>query len=291
MACYHPSRVNVSRKSAVRYGARISDLVTVPCGHCLGCRTDQARSWAIRLQHESEWPPRPSWFTTLTYDPEHVPENGSLDLSDLKRFLRRIRRRTSAAVSFYACGEYGDVTFRPHFHAVLYGPHLLDRDHHTTRSGAPVFTSDTLNDAWSKGFVEATGLTYAAARYVAGYVRKKVRQRDDPDHYTRVDPETGELVELQPEVARMSLRPAIGKRWIEKYWEDVYPRDFVVVDGHPVKPPRYYDRWLDQHRPDIMYDVRRQRLEDAIEIGDEKLIMKEKIHRSRVDLFESRAAV
>lgn len=134
-------------------------------------------------------------------------------------------------------------------------------------------------------------MTYPAAAYVAGYVRKKVRQRDDPDHYVRVDPESGELVELEREFARMSRRPAIGRQWIERYWRDVYPRDFVVMNGHEFKPPRYYDKWMEEHQPAIMEEVRYQRWKDAEEIGDEKLIMKEKIHRARTGLFASRDAI
>lgn len=141
------------------------------------------------------------------------------------------------------------------------------------------------------GLAEFTGLTYGAARYVAGYVRKKVRQRDHPDHYTRVDPETGELVELEREYGRMSRRPAIGRRWIERYWRDVYPRDFVVMEGRELKPPRYYDKWMEKHRPDVMMAVKEQRLIDAVEIGDEKLIMKEKVHRAKVALFQGRGRI
>lgn len=251
--------------------------------------------------HESEQPLRPSWFVTLTYSPDAIPATGTLDPDDPTRFLKRLRRRIEPRrLSYYLCGEYGDTTERPHYHAVLYGPQFLDRDHISDRHGAPVYQSDFLTSTWGHGLTELTGLTYGAARYVAGYVRKKVRQRDDPDHYLRVEPETGELHSLKPEFGRMSRRPAIGNRWIKRYWRDTYPRDFVVIDGTPLKPPRYYDRWMDQihdecwdctEHQSIMYDVRRQRHIDAVEITDEKLIMKEKVHRAKVHLFQGRAAI
>jgi hypothetical protein len=63
------------------------------------------------------------------------------------------------------------------------------------------------------GITELTPLTAEAALYVAGYVRKKVRQKDAPEWYTRVDKRTGELTELVPEFGRMSRNPAIGRRW------------------------------------------------------------------------------
>lgn len=135
-------------------------------------------------------------------------------------------------------------------------------------------------------------MNWKAASYVAGYVRKKaVLDGPDPYRYTRVNPLTGEIVEIHEEFARMSRRPALGRQWLERYWEDVYPRDFVVMDGSPMKPPRYYDRWMEENRPQIMEEVRYQRWQDAETISDPKLIMKEKVHRSRVDLFNNRGKV
>lgn len=304
MACYHPSVVSIARKSAANARLRVADRVKVPCGHCLGCRADQARSWAVRLVHEGEEPARPSWFVTLTYAPEKLPLNGTLNPRDPTLFFKRLRRAVEPErVSYYLCGEYGETTERPHYHAVLYGPEFLDRTVLTVRSGAPVFQSPSLEAAWGLGLCELTGLTFGAARYVAGYVRKKVRQRDSPDHYLRVDPSTGELVDLQKEYGRMSRRPALGRRWIERYWQDVYPRDFVVMEGKELKPPRYYDKWMDEDHvrepcpggcrvhQSIMAEVREQRIKDAVEIGDDKLIMKEKVHRAKVALFQGRKAI
>lgn len=234
----------------------------------------------------------PAWFATLTYSPEKVPENGSLFPRDFTLFVKRLRKEFyPERISYYVAGEYGDQTARPHYHAVLYGPDFLDRDVLTHRHGAPVYKSQHLEAVWGLGLCELTGLNYAAARYVASYVRKKVRKRDDVDHYTRVDPETGELVELEREFGRMSRRPAIGERWIERYWRDVYPRDYVVMDGCELKPPRFYDKWMDKKHPGVMCDVREQRYKDLVEIGDEKLIMKEKVHRAKVALFQGRSGV
>jgi len=290
MACYHPVKVGVLRKPGVT-GLRTLDGVTVGCGHCLGCRSDQARSWAIRLVHEGDVNP-PAWFCTFTYAPGEVPDHGSLDPKGPTLFLKRLRRaHPEDRISYYLCGEYGERTERPHYHAVLYGAGFLDRDLLTRRSGAPVYTSDSLELAWSGGLCELTGLTYGAARYVAGYVRKKVRQRDRPDHYTRVDPATGELVELEREYGRMSRRPAIGRRWIERYWRDVYPRDYVAMGGLELRPPRYYDKWMDANHPEVMLEVREKRMEELRELSAYDLQAMEKAHRARVGLFQRREAV
>lgn len=293
MTCYHPSKVTIGRKSLARVGSHVVDRVVVPCGHCLGCRTDQARGWAVRLVHEG-MVASPAWFVTFTYKEENLPVNGSLFPRDFTLFVKKFRAAQSKLerrLSYYVSGEYGDLTARPHYHAVLYGPELMDKEIMLERHGAPVYYSQSLEETWVHGRVEITGLTYAGARYCASYVRKKVRQKDDPNAYVRVDPATGELVDIKREFGRMSRNPAIGKRWIEKYWRDAYPRDFVVMDGRPLKPPRYYDKWMAEFQPTIFMDVKEQRLKDIVEIGDAELIMKERCHRARVNLFQGRAAV
>lgn len=293
MSCYHPSKVTISRKSLAGLRFRVADRVVVPCGHCLGCRTDQARGWAVRLVHEG-MVNSPSWMATFTYKEEELPVNGSLFPRDFTLFVKKFRAAQSKLerpLSYYVSGEYGDDTHRPHYHAILFGPQFLDREFMLMRHGAPVYYSQSLEETWSHGRVEVTGLTYAGARYVASYVRKKVRQRDDPEHYARVDPATGELVELEREFGRMSRRPAIGHDWLKRYWSDVYPRDFVVMDGKPLKPPRYYDKKMEEWQPAIMMAVKEQRLKDIIDFSEDDLIMKEKCHRARVNLFQGRAGV
>jgi len=290
VACYHPSRVTIGRKSGVLCGRKVLDRVRVPCGHCLGCRTDQARGWAVRMVHEGDVA-GPAWMVTLTYSPEKVPEYGSLLPRDATLFIKRARASWGSRLSYYLCGEYGELSERPHYHMVLYGLPFMDREWIADRHGAPVYRSDQLEGWWQNGICEFTGLTYGAARYVAAYVRKKVRQRDSPEHYERVDPDTGELVGIGREFGRMSRRPALGRRWIERYWRDVYPRDFVVMDGHELKPPRYYDKWMETNHPGVMMAVKEKRLLEAVERGDRELAASEKVHRAKVALFQGRSSV
>ena len=240
--------------------------------------------------HESQLRP-PAWFVTLTYSPENVPENGSLNPADPKRFVERLRRRTRRRLGYYLCGEYGSKTKRPHYHAVLYGADLLDRARRTTRHGAPVWVSPTLETAWGLGHHELTPVNAAAAYYVAGYVTKKQRPQDAPHQWTRVNPLTGELVELEPEFMRSSRRPAIGRRWIERYWRDVYPRDAVIVDGRETRPPRYYDKWLEANHPELMAQVRDKRWAELEELTKDQLRAMDAHHRARNELFNRRDKV
>lgn len=243
----------------------------------------------MRIMHESVLHPA-SWFATLTY--EKTPEYGSLDPHDFRKFIRRLRKKVGyGRMRYYACGEYGERSDRPHYHAVLFGPLFVDRQQTERRNGTAIYDSQLLRQAWGHGRTEISSLSYAAAAYVAGYVRKKVRVRDSPEHYSRVDPRTGEIVQLHQEFARMSTRPAIGRSWIEKYWRDVYPRDFVVVDGVERKPPRYYDKWMDTNQPAVMADVREQRYKDMQEVSTYTLDAREKTHTAKLRLFSGRHAI
>jgi len=289
MACYGPISVGVPRDSIRPGGPKIWSEVTVPCGFCLGCRAKQARDWAFRILHETRVHDS-AWFVTLTYSNENIPAYGSLYPEHL-RILFKTLRRDGHKISYFACGEYGETTQRPHYHAVLYGLDLLDKHLLRDSPRTPVWRSPFLESYWTHGLSEFSSVTPGSASYVAGYVRKKVRKKTFPEHYTRVDPDTGELVDLEPEFSRMSLKPAIGKRWIEKYWEDVYPRDFVVMNGKEYKPPRYYDKWMEKNHPEIMFEVKMKRDSEAEYIPPEKLQAKEKIHRARSNLYEKRNTV
>lgn len=288
MPCYHPSRVGVLRKGDP--GRRVRDVIQVPCGSCLGCRSEQARQWAVRILHESRCHDQ-SWFVTLTYDDESLPEHGSLRPDDFKGFVRALRRRSERPISYYGCGEYGSHTARPHYHAVLFGADFSDKSLWAHRDTGTSWRSPTLESCWKLGHSEFSPVTFASASYVAGYVRKKVAARANPEYYLRVNEETGEIVEVVPEFSRMSLRPAIGKRWIEKHWQDVYPKDYVVVEGFESKPPRYYDKWLEKHHPYVFADVSEKRWNPEKDESKRNLEAKEAHHRARVQLFNQRVQI
>ncbi len=283
MPCYRPIRVNIRRKSLYA-SSGVTDEQIVPCGNCVGCKAERGRQWAVRMMHEARLHAS-SVFVTLTYDEERITDNASLCPKHFQGFIKRLRKTQQTTLSFFGCGEYGSRTQRPHYHALLFGVDFLDRDSGVDPSRPLVWWSKTLDDVWNFGRTEGGTVTMASASYVAGYIRKKAKAKD----FARANPFTGEL--LTPEFARMSLRPAIGKRWIEKYWADVYPRDFVVVDGIEAKPPRYYDKWMDQNHPHLMERVRQTRFDQQQQLSKYTLISAEKTHQARVNLFQERDTI
>jgi len=125
-------------------------------------------------------------FATLTYNADHMPENGTLVPRDFELFMKRLRKvLPPGSLRFFGVGEYGDKSQRPHYHAALFGigPHL----------------SGIVEKAWGKGHVMLGDLTPASARYIAGYVTKKMTSPTDP-----------RLNGRHPEFTRMSRMPGIG---------------------------------------------------------------------------------
>lgn len=97
----------------------------VPCGQCIGCRLAHSRDWATRCMHEAHMHESSS-FITLTYSPEHLPENGSLVRKHFTDFLKRLRKALgSVKIRYFGCGEYGSKLERPHYHAIIVGLLLL----------------------------------------------------------------------------------------------------------------------------------------------------------------------
>ena len=281
MSCYTPIHVAIDKKSIVT-DRKIRYTQQVGCGHCLGCRYEQSRHWAVRILHEEQMHKRAS-FVTLTYSDFNVPRNGTLVPAHLSTFIKNLRHEVDDRISFFGAGEYGDINRRPHYHLAIFGPPFEKRFQRQD-----LYYSPTIEDVWGKGRTDIGPITPASAAYVAGYVMKKQLARDNHNHLVRVNPLTGELFEVAPEFSRMSLNPALGRTWIQRYWRDVYPRDAIVVQGKEYKPPRYYDKWMDDNLPLIMDYVRDVRFENMEDLDPYTLDAMHEAHRARHDLFTRR---
>lgn len=219
--------------------------MTVPCGQCIGCRFNRAENWASRMMHEASLHAHNS-FITLTYNDNHLPPDGNLAPDDVTLFFKRLRKSLKGKkILYYYCGEYGENFSRPHYHICLFGYDFSsDRLPHRLAGETTVYRSPSLEKLWPFGFSEIGNLEYDSARYVAGYVQKKITGKKAKDHYTKLIPETGEVQDVLPEFARMSRRPAIGLNWINQYHSDIYNYDVCYVGDKKLRPPAYYDKWL-----------------------------------------------
>lgn len=157
----------------------------VGCGKCLGCLINRRRKWTLRNILELRCH-REAIFVTLTYTDETIHPLGHLVPRDLTLFLKRFRKAIEPIkVRFYACGEYGGKSLRPHYHLILYGV------------GAEF--SNTILRTWNKGMIDVKSATKENIEYVAGYCTKKLLNSD-----TRIS--RG----MPKEFVRSSRRPGIG---------------------------------------------------------------------------------
>lgn len=305
MACRHPLAAwQLSNGEVVfreRAGADSVRSLFLPCGQCVACRLERSRQWAVRCVHEAKMHER-NCFITLTYDDRHLPADKSLKYSDYSAFMRRLRKyvkrrcrskvSTLSTVRFYMCGEYGETTARPHYHALLFGFDFEDKLYFKRcPSGEKLYTSTALGRLWPLGSHMIGSVTFESAAYVARYCVDKVTGGEAKAHYEVVDPSTGEVRSRVPEFNRCSLRPAVGRTFIDKFMADVYPSGKVVINGRLAKAPRYYDKvFLRSATPDQVERLEFARWKDAQlvgegELSDERLAVKEEVALARLALF------
>lgn len=238
-----------------------------------------------------------SCFVTLTYDDDHLPPRGDLHYPDFQGFMKRLNRHRAYQgdknVRFFCGAEYGSEKGRPHFHALLFGFFPDDRVHYPTNQPYPMWTSPTIERLWGKGRHNFGLVTPESAAYVAGYATKKITGAAAAEHYTRCDPLTGELYQVQPEFGRMSLKPAIGMTWLEKFGaSDVYAHDSVIINGRARKVPRAYDKKWNTVDPDRMEELEFLRSVEAKRFlehnTDARLAVRELCAKARLDRKENK---
>lgn len=215
--------------------------IAYPCGKCQLCLQRKMREWSIRGGHELITHERKAVYVTLTYAPQYLPKvespkfrklhpedaGGNLRPDDLKNYFKKLRKKLDKLnykIKYIACGEYGGETWRPHYHAIIYGISYSKE------------IEVLLKETWGMGHVQVDKekLSMKAIQYVLQYVRKKIEDKADN--------------EMLDEIGR--VRPfqrqsqGIGRLWSEKN------RAKWVADGHirlenvQAAVPRYYIKRL-----------------------------------------------
>lgn len=287
MPCYTPIDAYVApgktengKKNIVfKRPETIMEEIKLPCGQCIGCRLLRSVSWAARCMHEIQLHEE-NCFITLTYDDEHLPDDYSLRKEDFQKFLKRLRKEIyPRKIRYFMCGEYGDDSWRPHYHAIIFNYSFPDKQRVQIREVEnPYYISDQLSSLWPYGYHMVAEANFDTAAYVARYCTKKITGEKAESHYNRVITDwnefTGEIthfqeVDLVPEYATQSKRPAIGKDWYQRYKGDCFPSDFLIVDGRKVPVPRYYDKLLEREDEYLLALQKQKRKFKAIERAED----------------------
>lgn len=274
-----------------------SEELQIPCGQCYGCRLEKSRIWAIRCMHEARMH-EDNWFLTLTYSQEELckirPYN-SLVKSHLQKFWKRLRK-AGYKFRYFACGEYGDKSDRPHYHAIVFGLTIPDPKYHCLSNDNKLYTSETLTKIWNKGHVILGNVSFDSCAYVARYcIKKRIGKKHEiARFYERLDPETGELWQVEPEFQTTSRgKPGgIGIEFYRKYKEDMFKAGvdgkIIIRGGKTSGTPVFYEHKFEEEseenfeRLEFIKAERRKYFEEhADELTRHRLDMKEKIAKKR----------
>lgn len=279
MSCFHPlkawpvgvssetgkTQYKVTAYNCIDVDSKIGEPVEIPCGKCVGCRMRYSRTWADRCLLESKYHAF-NYFVTLTYDDEHVPTSSYFDdfdnvvpvltlvKKDLQLYFKRLRKK-GFVFRYYACGEYGDSTFRPHYHVLFFADTAIpDLKAFTFKRGDWFYTSEFLESEWSLGHVLVGDLTWASAAYTARYVMKKLGGYAAEDYRS---------FGLEPEFCVMSRKPGIGYQYFEDHKDEIYKNGVIHIStydgGKKMLPSAYFDRLMELDNPELMRDIKQQR--------------------------------
>lgn len=282
MTCFHPLTAwygdfnCATGKRSVTFDHRkavLPDSISLPCGQCVGCRLAKSRSWAMRCINEASLHEQ-SCFVTLTYDDSNLPSDGSLVLSDLQKFFKRLRKCVGEGVRYYACGEYGDLSNRPHYHAIIFGWRPDDGILLKGKAPNQIYYSGQLASLWPFGISSFGGVTFDSCAYTARYVMKKLTGKREVEYQGKT-----------PEFCVMSRRPGIGREWFKRYGKEVMLNDNIPVFGKKLtlRPPRYYDSLFEQNGGDLdsLKVKRKSALLQSIERDPDNFTPRRLLHREK----------
>lgn len=222
-------------------------------------------------------------FATLTYNNETLPNDLSLDKSHIQKFYKRLRYEYGE-LRHYTCGEYGEKTRRPHYHACIFGIDFHDKQPWKKLATYQLYRSETLNRLWGYGECVIGDLTYDTANYTAKYVTKKVLRGGGI--YMRMDEETGELWPVVQPYAQMSLRPAIANQWVKTYSTDLL-KDHVVVRCRKTNLPKYYDKLMETLHEEEHRKNKEKRRENAPTLTTKQLTARAKNAHAQMKMRET----
>lgn len=234
-----------------RYISKFNDIqrVYVPCGKCFTCLSKRGKSWTLRLTTEyMKW--NNNCVLTLTYDNEHLPDNGLLHYRDVQLFLKKLRKRLGSNHKIrYACvAEYGhseNSTIRPHYHIIIFNWFPEDvnilKPYKITKKKSKLYKSQICNELWSKGFVDVGLVDHRTSRYVCGYCVKKAYEVNNPVYQSKI--------KLQRE--RLVTSIGTGLEYFMKNYKSIFSKKFCILGNFKYPIPRYFKNKLKQLFPEL----------------------------------------
>lgn len=235
------------------------NYITVPCRKCMGCRIQKRNYYSMLARFESftyYQKNLDSSFVTLTYDDDNLPVNGSLSIDESKKFVKRLREHLFRSdfptrfiqsfgrqievpdFKYYICGEYGEETFRPHYHIILFGVNTF-------------IASDFVRRAWSKGNITVSALNGARIRYCMKYIDKQFDSDIVPDSSFQVPFST--------------WSKGLGQDFIMDNFESVLKNNGINNGGVITPLNQYYRRLYGIESNVNIMDLQKEQIELALQ--------------------------
>lgn len=200
----------------------------VPCGKCNFCLERRRNDWSFRLLQEQKRSIS-AHFVTLTYADEYLPVtvrgDPTLEKRHLQLFFKRIRDlmvRKSTIIekyekkgskwpkmTYYAVGEYGTKTLRPHYHMIVFN--------------IPNDVLVKLELLWDNGFVDVKPCNQATIHYTTKYMINKEQETKGIKPFSLCS-------------------KGIGENYLQKNisYHKNGQKYYVVNDGVKMPIPKYY---------------------------------------------------
>lgn len=242
--------------------------IPVPCGKCPACLKRRTSNWSFRLMQEFKVSDS-AFFITLTYEREKCPVTPKrfMDLRkrDVQLFFKRLRkshdgrglkvcnRKTGyspgnlpfKSVKYFAVGEYGSRSFRPHYHAIVFNSSV-----------------ELIEKAWGLGYVHFGEVNEASVGYTLKYMQKPSKI---PLHAN--DDRQKEFQLMSKGLGSNYVTQAVKKWHKAALTERMYCN---LPDGKKIAMPRYYkDRIYTLEERSRVSGFNKGRFE---KMGDERIL-------------------
>ncbi|MEM3318500.1 MAG: hypothetical protein QXT80_03020 [Thermoplasmatales archaeon] len=162
-----------------------------------------------------------AYFVTLTYANEPLTSfnEPTLVKKDVQNLLKRMRKQLKEKIKYYVVGEYGEKTYRPHYHMLLFNLSMSELEAHAF-----------ILRHWKQGIVHLGAVTPKSIKYTLKYMLKSVEEYNGDG-------------ERQRPFALMSK--GIGKSYLESKKVDWHKKDIsrnyvINAGGYKLRLPRYY---------------------------------------------------
>ncbi len=227
MACDTP--LLIVRKGELLKGKLYNHDVQVPCGKCPPCKRRRISDWVFRLMEEDKYSSS-SYFITITYTNDFVPMTTNkrwmtLNKKDWQDYMKRLRKAQSKThphlkIKYYMVGEYGGITSRPHFHAIIFNV-----------SNPDIITSSWHKEGVSMGDVDIGTVSGASIAYTAKYIDK-----ESSIPYGPSDLRIGQFSTMSHGLGDSFLTDGV----IKYYHADLKRYYVTTQNGCRIALPRYY---------------------------------------------------